>query len=209
MASISKNLKIPAFVLALIVSFGLALCSLSVNPSEAQAKANKKVAIVYFTNTGTTKAIATKIKKATNGISVQIKATVPYTSKDLDYDNENSRVNKENASAASPSKSSIRPSIRNLTSIKKAIKNAKTVYIGYPIWYGEAPHIMYTLIENVSLKGKIVVPYTTSASSGTGASSKNLKKCAITSSKTKWKAGKSFYGKSTQKQVTKWVSSLK
>ena len=47
--------------------------------------------------------------------------------------------------------------------------------IGYPIWWGEAPHIVYSLVENVSLKKKTVIPFSTSISSGLGSSGKHLK----------------------------------
>ena len=206
--SLTRSKKF-TIVLASIIALVLAFGTLGVHPEAAHAATNKKVAIVYFSGTGTTKSVAKKIQKATHGKLVQIKASDPYTDADLDYDDEDSRVSKEHDSAASPAKSKVRPEIKNLSAIKKAVKKAKVVYIGYPIWWGEAPHIMYTLVEKVSLKGKTVIPFCTSASSGTGASSSHLKKCAIISSKTKWKPGKSFYGPSTQKRVSKWVKSIK
>lgn len=195
--------------IAIFASFAIAIGLSCIHPVVADAKTNNKVAIVYFSCTGTTKSVAKKIQRATKGKIVQIKASRPYTSKDLDYNNDNSRVNREMSSASTPAKSKIRPSIKNLSAIKKAVKGAKTVYIGYPIWWGEAPHIMYSMIEKVSLKGKKVVPFTTSGSSGTGSSSKHLKSKAIISSKTKWKAGKSFYGPSTQTIINKWVKTVK
>lgn len=115
---------------------------------------------------------------------------------------------KEHESADSPAKSSVRPEIKNLSAIKKAVKSADVVYIGYPIWWGEAPHIVYTLVESVSLKNKTVVPFCTSLSSGLGDSAKNLKENAIISSGTKWNKGKNFYDESTQKKVDKWIQSL-
>ena len=178
-------------------------------PTTAHAATNKKVAVIYFSATGTTKSVAKKIQKATKGKLVQIKASKPYTSKDLNYSNDNSRTSKEQESATPIYKSKIRPGIKNISAIKKAVKNAKIVYIGYPIWWGESPLIMYSMIEKVSLKGKTVVPFCTSGSSGTGASAKHLKKRAIISAKTKWKSGKSFYGPSTQSAINKWTKRIK
>lgn len=164
---------------------------------------------MYFSATGTTKSVAKKIKKATKGTLIAVKAADPYTDEDLDYGNDNSRVTKEHESASSPSKSSVRPKIANMKQIRKAVKKADVVYIGYPIWWGEAPHIVYTLVENTNLKGKTVVPFCTSMSSGKGKSASNLKKNAKISSKTKWKFGRNFYGGSTQKTVNKWVKTIK
>ncbi len=111
--------------------------------------------------------------------------------------------------ADSPAARSVRPEISNLKAIKKAVKKADVVYIGYPIWWGEAPHIVYSLVENVSLRGKTVVPFSTSISSGMGDSAKNLKGNAKISSKTKWLSGRGFYDVPSQKTVNKWVKSLK
>ena len=103
----------------------------------------------------------------------------------------------------------MRPAISNLDEIRSAIKGADIVYIGYPIWWGEAPHIVYNLVENVSLKKKTVVPFCTSMSSGIGDSAVNLKGNAIISKKTKWLKGKNFFDEPTQKQVDKWLKGLK
>lgn len=53
---------------------------------------------------------------------ISIKAADPYTAADLDYGDDESRVTKEHESAGSPAKSSVRPKISNLKSIKKAVK---------------------------------------------------------------------------------------
>lgn len=79
----------------------------------------------------------------------------------------------------------------------------------YPIWWGEAPHIVYTLVESVNLKGKTVVPFSTSISSGLGKSARNLKSRANISSKTNWLKGRNFYDIPSQKTVDKWIKKLK
>ncbi|WP_168356609.1 flavodoxin [Petralouisia muris] len=204
----SKNvLRAVSFILALVMIISLT----DVGTAEAKTKAkNKKdIVVLYFSGTGTTKATARRIGKKTKGKVLEIKAKEPYTEEDLDYGNDDSRVVKEHESAASPAQSTVRPEIANLKAIKKAVKKADVVYIGYPIWWGEAPHIVYTLVENVSLKGKTVVPFSTSISSGHGDSGKNLKTKAKISSKTNWLKGRGFYGVPSQKTVNKWVNKLK
>lgn len=81
--------------------------------------------------------------------------------------------------------------------------------MAYPIWWGEAPHIVYSFVEKVSLKGKTVVPFSTSISSGLGSSEKHLKANAKISKKTKWLKGRNFYDIPSQKAVKKWVKGLK
>lgn len=196
-------------VLSVILMLAMMVSVVNINAASAKTKNKKNVVVLYFSATGTTKGAAKKIKKATKGKMISIKAADPYTESDLDYGDDESRVTKEHESAGSPVKSSIRPKISNLKSIKRAVKKADVVYIGYPIWWGEAPHIVYTLVEGVSLKGKTVVPFSTSISSGLGSSAKHLKTKAKISSKTKWLKGRNFYDIPSQKTVNKWVKKLK
>lgn len=196
-------------VITVMLAFIMVASAVNVGTTRTQAKKKKNIVILYFSATGTTKGAAKKIKKATNGKLIEIKAADPYTEEDIDYGDDNSRVTKEHESADSPSESTVRPEISNLKAIKKAVKKADVVYIGYPIWWGEAPHIVYTLVENVSLKGKTVVPFSTSISSGLGSSASNLKGNANISSKTKWLKGRNFYDIPSQKTVNKWVKGLK
>lgn len=196
-------------ILSIALAFVMLFALINVNSIPAQAKDNKKIVILYFSATGTTKAVAKKIKKNTNGKLIEIKAADAYTSADIDWTDDNSRVTKEHNSASSPAKSSVRPKIKNLSAIKKAVKKADVVYIGYPIWWGETPHIVYSLVENISLKKKTVVPFCTSMSSGLGNSAKNLKKNAIVSKKTKWLKGRNFYDIPSQKKINKWIKALK
>lgn len=200
-----RGFRLLSLFLAVVMVFTL----VNINPTVVEAKTKKKIVILYFSATGTTKAAAKKIKKSTKGQLIEIKAADPYTDEDLDWTDDNSRVTAEHESASSPAKSKVRPKIKNLSAIKKAVKKADVVYIGYPIWWGEAPHIVYSLVEKVSLKKKTVVPFCTSMSSGLGSSAKNLKKNAIISKKTNWLKGRNFYDVPSQKTVDKWVKKLK
>lgn len=193
--------RVIAFLLAAVLVFNVS--------GNVNAAKKKKTVVIYFSATGTTKSVAGKIKKATKGSLIEIKASQPYTDDDLNWSDSNSRVTKEHKSASSPAKSKVRPKISNIKQIQKAVKSADIVYIGYPIWWSEAPHIVYTLVESTSLKGKTVVPFSTSLSSGMGSSGSHLKTKAIISKKTKWNKGKGFYGRSSQKTVDKWVKTIK
>ena len=196
-------------VVSIFLMFAMVASVVNVNTVSAKAKKKKNIVVIYFSATGTTKGAAKRIKKATKGKLVEIKAAEAYTEEDLDYGKEDSRVTKEHESADSPAESSVRPKIKNLSAVKKAVKEADVVYIGYPIWWGEAPHIVYNLVENVSLKGKTVIPFSTSISSGLGSSGKHLKTKANISTKTKWLKGRNFYDSPSQKTVNKWVKGLK
>lgn len=195
-------------LISMALAFTLMISFVNVQSVEAKTK-EKNIVVLYFSATGTTKEAAKKIGKTTKGNVIEIKAKDPYTDEDLDYSEEDSRVSKEHASAETPAKSKVRPEIANIKAIKKAVKKADVVYIGYPIWWGEAPHIVYSLVENVSLKKKTVIPFCTSISSGLGSSGKHLKARAKISPKTKWLKGRNFYDVPSQKAVDKWVKKLK
>ena len=49
-----------------------------------------------------------------------------------------------------------------------------TVFIGYPIWWGEIPNIVYTFMEAYDFTGKTVVPFNTHEGSGQARSQKDI-----------------------------------
>ena len=118
-------------VVSVILMFAMVVSVVNVNMVSAKTKKKKNVVVIYFSATGTTKGAAERIKKATKGKLVAIKAAEPYTEADLDYGEDGSRVTKEHESADSPAESNVRPKIKNLSAIKKAVKKADVVYIGY------------------------------------------------------------------------------
>jgi flavodoxin len=162
----------------------------------AKKKVNKKVLVVYFSATGNTKRVAKIIANTTNGRLYRIKARNKYTSSDIDYSRANCRAEREQ------SDSSARPAIKGkLTGLKKV----KTVYLGFPIWYGDAPRVVSTFLEKHSMKGKRVIPFCTSASSGISRASKNLK---AVSKSGRWKKGKRFGEYASKAAVKRWVKKV-
>lgn len=155
--------------------------------------AKKKVLVAYFSATGTTKAAAKKVKKASGGTLYRIKPQKAYTKADLNYNNANSRATKEQDDA------SVRPAIKGkLPNIRKY----DTIFIGYPIWWGKEPKVIKTFLESYNLKGKTIIPFCTSGSSGISGSMKGIRESA---SGAKVKKGKDLTDMSYE-QVKKWVS---
>lgn len=178
-------------VLVFALIAGLALPVTNVSAAGKQKKTTKKVLVVYFSATGTTKGAAKKVKKATGGTLYQIKAAKPYTSADLSYDNDDCRANTEQQDG------SVRPKIKGKV---KNIKKYDVIFIGYPIWWGKEPMIIRTFLESYNLKGKKIVPFCTSGGSGISGSMKGIKASA--------KGAKVVKGKdltdSSAKSVAKW-----
>lgn len=157
----------------------------------------KKSIVVYFSCTDNTKKIAEYVAESAGATIYRIEAADPYTSADLNYNNAESRTSKENRDATA------RPEIAG---VLPDLDEYDTIYIGYPIWWGQAPKIMYTFVENYSLSGKTIVPFCTSASSGIGTSATNLQKVAT--GQATWMDGQRFSGSSSKEQVEKWVMEM-
>lgn len=82
-----------SFALVFALALGLLFPVSTVNA--AGKEKSKKVLVVYFSATGTTKSAAKKIEKSTGGKLYQIKAAQRYTNADLDYSNDDCRANRE------------------------------------------------------------------------------------------------------------------
>ena len=125
-----------------------------------------KTLVVYFSATGTTKGVAEQIASYTNADTYEITAAQPYSEDDLNWHDSNSRTTKEQ------NDKTVRPEIG---SEKISLDGYDTVFIGFPIWWGEEPRIMDTFVESYDLSGKTMIPFCTSGGSGIGSSGDNLK----------------------------------
>lgn len=166
------------------------------NISEGQNKEDEvekegSVAVIYFSATSHTKTIAEYISEYYNSAIIEITAKIEYTSLDLNYNNTSSRVYQEH------NDSSIRPEIKDDIDVS----SYDYIYLGYPIWWGEAPNILYTFVESANLSGKTVYPFCTSASSGIGSSATNLSNA----SNATFETGMRFRINDSKENVTTWL----
>lgn len=166
------------------------------NISEGQNKEDEvekegSVAVIYFSATSHTKTIAEYISEYYNSTIIEITAKIEYTSLDLNYNNTSSRVYQEH------NDSSIRPEIKDDIDVS----SYDYIYLGYPIWWGEAPNILYTFVEGTNLSGKTVYPFCTSASSGIGSSATNLSNA----SNATFETGMRFRINDSKENVTTWI----
>lgn len=153
------------------------------------------ILIAYFSCTNTTEAIAKHIETKTNGALYEIVPEIPYTEADLKYYT-NCRADKEQAD------SSARPAINGSV---ENMEKYDVVFIGYPIWHGQAPRIISTFLESYDFDGKTIVPFCTSASSGIGSSDTSLHSLAPSA---EWLDGKRFSSDTAVNTVAEWIDSL-
>lgn len=160
--------------------------------SEKQAK----ILVTYFSATNTTEGVAQTIADSLGADLYEITPEQPYTAADLNYHDDKSRstieMNDPNARPA------ISGSVENM-------EQYDIVFIGYPIWWGEAPRILSTFVESYSFSGKTIVPFCTSGGSGVGSSAKNLE--SLTSGAT-WLSGSRLNGGESRSSVVEWIGGL-
>ena len=156
----------------------------------------EKVLVAYFSATNHTKGIAEQIADVIGADIYEITPTIPYTSADLNYSDRSTRATVEQ------NDTNARPAI---TGTVANMERYKVVFLGYPIWWGQAPRIISTFLESYDFTGKIIVPFCTSGSSPIGSSASNLHSLA---SGADWKAGRRFAAGSSRAGIEEWITGL-
>ena len=168
-------------------------------PAESETPAAEdsgSVLIAYFSATGNTEHIAEHLAGILDADLYEIVPEAPYTSEDLNYSNSDCRANQEqNDPTARPA---ISGGVENM-------EDYEVIFLGYPIWWGDAPKILSTFLETYDFDGKTIVPFCTSGSSSIGGSVSDLE--ALTSGAA-WLDGQRFSGSASRETVSQWVDAL-
>lgn len=136
-------------------------------------KDNKKILVVYFSktgenynvgtiNVGNTAMMASYIKKYLNADSFEIVPVKKYSDNYKESTDEAKKEQKENA----------RPEIKNKLN---NLSDYDTIFIGYPIWWGDLPMIVYTFLESYDFSGKTIIPFNTHEGSGDAGTYESIK----------------------------------
>jgi len=118
-----------------------------------------KKLVAYFSASGVTKRAAEKIAAEQGADLYEIKPAVAYTSKDLSWLDKSSRTSIEMKDPAS------RP---ELADTDCNVADYDEIWLGFPIWWYTAPHIVLSFLENYDFSGKTIQPFATSGGSGFG-----------------------------------------
>lgn len=157
-----------------------------------------KILVVYYSSSGTTETAAKQIAEATGGDLFRLTPTEPYSSTDLNYNDKTSRIAKEYENS----------DLRDIELEYNSVDDwdsYDTVFIGYPIWWGNAAWPINSFLQLNDFDRKTVIPFCTSASSGIEDSEKFIQ--TQTNGGT-WRTGKRFSSGVSDKQVAEWVSEL-
>ena len=188
--------------LLLICSISLAedavsSATLSVDRLPAVESTGSNILVVYFSTDDTIRAAAYTVADALSANLFEIQPVEPYTADDVNYHNSQSRTSIEQNDPQA------RPAIAVLP---EDLNGYDTIILGYPIWWGQAPRILYTFMESVDLSGKTIIPFCTSGSSGVGSSASSLQK--LTGESTVWLKAKRISNGSSAEKIRAWAESL-
>ena len=175
--------RFTAFVMALAMALSLVGCSGAAGTSSApgapaassqppaeestpasQAESTSgtlggKTLVVYYSATGNTEQAANYIAQVTGGDLFALEPVEPYTTEDLNYSNEDSRVSYEHEN----------PDARQVELTASTVENWEeydTIFLGYPNWWGDMPQALYTFLEEYDFSGKTIIPFCPHGGSG-------------------------------------------
>ena len=177
-------------LLAVLTVFAASACSQN---KVKKTMEKKKVLVVYFSATGTTRQVAKQIAKIADADICEITPAKPYSSADLDW------TNKQSRSSVEMNNPKARPEIK---AVQVDVSEYDYIFLGYPIWWDLAPRAVNSFIETADLAGKTVIPFATSGSSTIANSVAVLKQSYPN---IKWQTGK-LLNHVSEKEIGTWVS---
>ena len=190
--------RLTALLMSLALALGLAGCSA---PSSLEGVDLDNALVVYYSATGNTGEAAGYIAGAIGADVFEIVPADPYTSEDLTWTDPESRVSTEHDARVAGETVTV-----ELTQTTPDNWDSyDTVFIGYPIWWGEAAWPVDTFVQSNDFTGKTVIPFCTSASSSIGESGRLLAELAGTGD---WLEGQRFPSGVSESDVQTWLDGL-
>ncbi len=154
-----------------------------------------KTLVLYFSAEGHTKKAAEILASQTKGDLFEIRPEIPYTAADLDWHNKQSRSSVE---MKDPNN---RPAVAGFVDAKEYDR----IFLGLPIWWGEAPRVVQTFLEGSRLSGKTITVFATSGGSGLGKTASILQQCCPDA---KVVSGERFAPSVSEQEIKAWVQTL-
>ena len=182
-------------ILTLIAVMTLSFAACAQNKGEKSMQTENKPLVIYFSATGTTAKAARTIAEVTGGTLYEIVPQQTYTVDDLDWNDKQSR------SSVEMNNPQARPALKDT---KLDVTTYDVIFIGYPIWWDQAPRIINTFIESHDLKGKTLVPFATSGGSGISNSVKELRKAYPN---LEWQDGK-LLNRASRDTIQNWINDM-
>ena len=164
-------------------------------PSSGGDSATGESVVIYFSATGNTERVAGYIQEITGSDIIEIIPADEYTNADLNYSDDDCRANQEQ------NDDSARPEIAN----EIDVDSYDTIYLGFPIWWGDVPKIILTFLDTYDLSGKTVIPFCTSGGSGISTSMNTLRNY---NQNINWIDGEQFSSGASKNAIQSSINSL-
>ena len=175
-----------------------AACSAGRAPSVG---ADANILVAYFSATGNTEEAAGYIAELTGGDLFELTPVDDYSNDDLRWTDPESRVSTEHDAIVAGETVTV-----ELTAVTPENWDSyDTVFIGYPIWWGEAAWPVDGFVTGNDFTGKTVIPFCTSLSSPLGESGTLLAEMAGTGD---WRHGRRFSSGVSESDVRSWLNGM-
>ena len=153
------------------------------------------ILVLYFSMSGNTEAVANFIHDEVGGDIVKIETKKIYPD---DYNDLLDIAQEEQSENARPELST---TIDNLDEYD-------TIFLGYPIWWGDMPMAVYSFLDNYDLSGKTIVPFVTSGGSGLSGTPSNIKNEEPNATVTEGLAINGDNARNSKDDVLEWLDSI-
>ncbi len=201
----------------LVCLFGLTACSTNQNEvissNEDKSISNNeddissgiegsKALVVYFSATNHTENVANTIASYIDAPIHELEPSNPYTSADLNYSNENSRVVKEHLLTQNGERVNVELS----TTSFDEFASAQYIFLGAPVWWQQLSWVIENFVADNDFSNKTIIPFGTSASSSFNLN--NLTPLTEDDSDVTWLSPQRFSSSVNSSAVTNWIDSL-
>ena len=162
---------------------------------EPHTEGTGRTLIVYFSHTGNTENVANFIHEEVGGDIVKLEPVNAYTE---DYDTLLDVAQEEQQSNARP----------ELTTTIDNIDEYDTIFLGYPIWWGDCPMAIYTFLDKYDLSGKTIAPFCTSGGSGLSGTPRSIQSEEPNATVTEGLSVSDSRSANSQSAVQSWLSEI-
>ncbi len=163
--------------------------------SESQAGKKARTLVVYYSQTGNTRAVAKHIRDLTNGDLVELVPVDPYPD---DYSATTQQAKRELQSGYKPP---LQTKVENLAAYD-------IICVGSPNWWNTVAGPVKTFLSDYDLSGKTLAPFITHGGGGVGRSVADIEKWCPHSTVTKGLAVSGYNAATSKADVAAWLNTL-
>jgi flavodoxin len=175
---------------------GASLASVKLTSEAIAAQPSRgKALVLYYSWSGNTKVIATRISQKVGGDLVELDLVKPYSRNYNTCIDEAKRDQEQNA------RPELKTTLPNLAQYE-------VIYLGYPNWWGSIPMHFYTLLEQNDFSGKIIAPFCSHGGGGLGRSVSDIKKLSPNATVTAGLSVSSAGGSSLSSDIDGWLGKI-